>query len=123
MLWGLWAFHLVRSELTEALDLGRRLVRIAQEADDADLRLVALPTVGQAHYFRGELEAARRHLDRAVDLDDSGRDRPVASATGQDTEVVVLACRAFVLWHFGEGSAAVRSSDEAVVLAECIGHP
>ena len=122
VLWGLWSFNLVRSQVDAALDLGRRLLRIADAADDGYLRLVALGALGQTHYFRGDLEPARRHLERAVALDDAERDQPVASVTGQDVGVMTLANHALVLWHLGEGDRATRSSDAAVALARRVEH-
>ncbi len=122
VLWGLWSFNLVRSEIDAALRLSRRLLRVAEAAGDDDLRLVALGAVGQTCYFRGDLESAKRHLDRAVALDDPDRDRPVASVTGQDVGVMALANQALVLWHLGDDGGAVRASDAAVALARRVGH-
>ena len=122
VIWGLWSFHLVRAKLDAALELGRRLLRIAEAADDDGLRLVALGAVGQAHYFRGELVPAGKYLDLASKLDDSERRTSVASATGQDVGVVALAARALVLWHLGEDGKAVESSEAAIGLAERIDH-
>ncbi|MEM9597492.1 MAG: AAA family ATPase [Acidobacteriota bacterium] len=122
VVWGLWAFHLVRSELGRALELGERLVRLAEASGDDGLRIVALSTVGQAYYFRGDLAEARSSLARAAALDDPGRSTPLASASGQDVGVVVLAALSLVLWHLGEDDGAVRCSERAVELAHRVGH-
>ena len=122
VLWGLWSFNLVRSKIEVALSLGRRLLRIADAADDGYLRLVALGALGQTHYFRGELEPAIRLLERAATLDDPERDQAVASVTGQDVGVMILVNRGLLLWHLGDGAGAVRSSAAAVALAERIEH-
>lgn len=124
--WGLWAFHLVRAEMDRALEHGEQILRRAEEdPDDRQGLLSALAATGTAHYFRGgddDLETARRYLERGVGLDDVERRGILPSATGQDLGVHVLAALALVLWHAGEEEEALRHSEQALELAERLGH-
>ena len=128
ILWGLWAFHLVRTDLGRALELGRKLIEIAEgdpraSGGDRITWIVSSSSVALAHYYRGELDEARQHLERAAALDPPGRTTALTSATGQDTGVVVRSLLALVLWHQGSAAEAVAMSDEAVALAERIAQP
>jgi serine/threonine protein kinase/tetratricopeptide (TPR) repeat protein len=122
VVWGVWSYHVVRAELTKAVDLAGWLLGMAEGLGSFELRLVANQTLGLVHYFLGDMETARTYLDTAIELDDPQRDHAISSASGQDAGVVVLATRALVHWHLDEAEAGERSIAAAIALAERLEH-
>src|SRR6185369_3156786 len=53
VLWGLWAFHLVRGDQRTALDAARRVMDVARGDARATLEVEANFTLGLTHYYLG----------------------------------------------------------------------
>jgi predicted ATPase len=63
VLFGLWRFYLARLQLHTARELGDTLLRLAQQAHDPALAVVAHYTLGVTWVYLGALPAARQHLE------------------------------------------------------------
>src|SRR5262245_59958009 len=70
VLWGLLQFYTVRAEIQTALELGERLISLAQSIHDLDILLAAHNGLGTALSYGGELGAARAHLEQGLALYD-----------------------------------------------------
>jgi hypothetical protein len=70
VLWGLLRFYMVRTELQTALELGERLIGLAQSMQDMDLLHAAHNGLGTVLSYCGELLAARVHLEQSITLYD-----------------------------------------------------
>ncbi len=123
VLFGLWAFNLVRGELPTARELGTRLLGLAESAGDSALRLEAHRALGATLFFVGELAQARQHLEEGIRLYDAHVHVDHAFLFGQDPGVSCLSYEAIVLWHLGYPDAAERTAEDAVELASRIAHP
>jgi class 3 adenylate cyclase/predicted ATPase len=123
VLFGLWAYNLVRGELRTARELGTRLLRLAEGAGDASLLLEAHRAMGATLFFVAELEQALRHLDEGIQLYDARVHVDHAFLFGQDPGVSCLSYKAIVLWHLGQPDAAESTAEAAVDLAVRIAHP
>ncbi|MEM6794152.1 MAG: protein kinase [Acidobacteriota bacterium] len=121
--WGLWAFYIVRSEISRALDHGRQLLRLAERSDSTSDWLVAHSSMSVAHYFGGDLEAARAHAESALEYEAANPDRQRTTASPQDLGVNALMSLALIDWHHGRSSSAVAWSEKALKLAEDFRHP
>ena len=63
VLLGLYRFYLVQSQLHTAREIGDTLLRLAQQADDPALTVLAHYALGATWFWRGVLPAARQHLE------------------------------------------------------------
>jgi hypothetical protein len=68
---------------------------------------VAHRVMGVTHWFAGEYREAQDHLERALELFQSGRDDDLAFQFGHDTGVAVMHYLALALWPLGEVERAV----------------
>ena len=66
VLYGLWRFYLVRSQLHTARELGETLLRLAQRTDDPALAVIAHYALGATWLWLGALPAARQHLEAGI---------------------------------------------------------
>jgi class 3 adenylate cyclase/predicted ATPase len=123
VVFGLWAFNLVRGELRMARELGTRLLGLAEGVGDAALLLEAHRVMGATLFFVGELAQARQHLEEGIRLYDARVHVDHAFLFGQDPGVSCLSYEAIVLWHLGHPDAAERTAEDAVELAGRIAHP
>ena len=121
--WGLWAFHVMRANLGRAVELGRRLVDLAEAQQNEGLLMEGLFAVGSTLFFLGEFDEAREHLERSLDLDHPERDRSNAFLTGQDVGVTTRSYLALTLWQLGSPDQALVLSDAAIAEARRISHP
>ena len=73
VLHGLWTNHIVRAQHTSALALGEQVLQLGAATNDDGLLLQGNMEVGWSHFFLGELEQAREHLERVLALYDHER--------------------------------------------------
>ncbi len=92
VLFGLWRFYLVRSQLHTARELGETLLRLAQRADDPALTVIAHYALGATWFWLGALPAARQHLEEGIARYTPAQRRAPVFRMGQDPGV---ACRAY----------------------------
>jgi predicted ATPase len=114
VLWGLWLFHKVRSELARAQELAGDLLVSARRLDDPDLALQANQALGMTAFCRGQPTAALQHVEQAAALYDPERHRTHAFHFGQDPGVICKAYGAVVLWLLGYPDSAHQHSDDAI---------
>jgi predicted ATPase len=119
----LWYVALIRLELRTARELGEQLLTLAQQADDAVLRVEAHYALGLTMNYRGALAAAQTHLAQGIALYDPQQHRTHAVRYGQDAGVACRAYGALTLWWLGYPERALRQSAEAVTLARELAHP
>ncbi len=121
--WGLWSFHIVRANLDQALELGRRCLRLAKLQEGTPLvRLAACEATGMAHYFRGELHEARELLLEAEQLDEANPGLPVVMLTGSFHGVSARCALALVHWHLDLPEEAVARERASLRRAEQLHH-
>jgi predicted ATPase/class 3 adenylate cyclase len=124
VLWGLWLLHLQRGELQTARDLATQLFSLAQHLRDAGLLLEAHHAMWANSFFLGELTLARAHSEHGIDLYDSSQHRVLAFLCGgHDPGVCCRDFGALALWLLGYPDQALKSSHDALALAEKLSHP
>ncbi len=117
VLWGLWLFHKVRSELVIAQELAADLGALAGKLTDPDLALQAHQALGLTALCRGDPGAALRHVEQVAALYDPDRHRTHSFLFGQDPGVICKAYGAVALWLLGYPDAAQRQSDAAIAMS------
>ena len=119
---GLVTFYASRAELDIALDLGTRLLQIAESSGQAAQQLIANHQVGLVHCFRGSQELALAHSRTALALARPEQHRELASVYGAEPAVLVRCWSSWPLWITGHPDEALERCQEALRLAEDSGH-
>src|SRR5262249_31910166 len=122
-LYGLWVFHYTRAELQKAQEIAEQLLRLAQRGSDTTLLMEASHVLGNTLHRRGELTAARAHLEQGLALYDPRQHRTQASVYGMDDGVAGLGYAALVLWSLGYPAQPLQRTQEMVTLAREGAHP
>lgn len=123
MLAGLFAYHYVRGDLQQAVEIAGEMDAFASRHGDEDaLRLVADAALGIAGFATGELRTALEYLDRVIDAYDPDRHGGLALSHGQDFGVLAHAYSAYALGLKGRRRRAVERARLAVDAAERLGH-
>ncbi|MCI0703787.1 MAG: protein kinase, partial [Planctomycetia bacterium] len=117
IVWGLWLFYKVRSDLGRAHLLSGELLALAEQAGDPALVLQARQAGSVVALCAGEPAATRRHMESAVRLYDPARHRTLGFQFGHDPGVACLAFGAVALWLLGEPVEALARSRDAIRLA------
>ena len=123
VVWGLWAFYLVKGEQHRAIEFAERMAGIASDMGSASLRLEADFALGLSHYYMGRLESAQTLLAASIAQYAPERHRAQAHLTGQDVGVTARAVAAMVLFLRGETRAGLAHARQAVTLAAELKHP
>jgi predicted ATPase/tRNA A-37 threonylcarbamoyl transferase component Bud32 len=118
VVWGLWLYHKVRSELATAQRLADELLRLAREANDPDLALQAHQALAMTAFCRGIPTLSLCHVEQAAALYDRESHTIHADQFGQDPGVICKAFGAVTLWLLGYPDAAARESDAAIAMSE-----
>jgi DNA-binding winged helix-turn-helix (wHTH) protein/predicted ATPase len=123
VLWGIWLFHKVRSELREAEPLVGRLLSMAREAGDDALLLQAHQAACVTYLCLGNPAVTREHMAQAAAVYDPRRHAANTHQFGQDPGVACQAFGAVALWLLGEAEEALRASARALGLARELAQP
>ena len=113
---------LTRGDFTDARRAGEQLRERGTRDGDAVLAVEGDYVLGVSAFWQADLQAARRHLEAAVE-----RYRPEHRAThlvryGLDPQVVCMSRLANALGLLGEREAAVRTCERALALAGEVAH-
>ncbi|MSQ47217.1 MAG: adenylate/guanylate cyclase domain-containing protein [Deltaproteobacteria bacterium] len=124
VLWGLWAFYLVRAEIPTAHETSGQLLILAQSANDSTLQLEAHDALGTTLFCHGDFLTARHHFEQSIALYDVRQHRNLAFLYGgEDPGVICLAWAAVTLGTLGYVEEGGRRSDEALTLAQELAYP
>jgi predicted ATPase len=124
VLHGLWTYHVVRAQHASALALGEQVLELGAAADDDGLLLQGNVEIGWSHFFRGELEQAREHLERVLRLYDHERHSAHAFIYGDNPATSARSNLSQVLWLLGYVDQSLRISEENLTtLRSLADHP
>jgi len=117
VLWGLWLYYKVRSQLPRAQEIAEELLALARGLNDPDLAIQAHQALGITALCRGNPASALRHVEQVATLYHPQRHGLHALLFGQDPGVICKAYGAVALWLLGFPDAARRQSEEAVAMS------
>ena len=121
--WNLWRFYASRANFRAAEELAMVLLGAAERQGDVLANLNASVAAGINKFYLGEFAAARRHLERAIELHGRGKNPQQIATYGQD---MGTAARGFLGWTLavtGDLDAAARDAARALEMARELGHP
>src|SRR5262249_25554308 len=120
---GLWIYYLVRAELHTAHALGKQLLALAQQVQDAVMLLEAYRALRLTFFFLGTVAAAHMHLAQGIALYDPQQHHASAFLYGEDAGMVCHSFAAWALWSLGYPDQGLAQSQHAVTLAQQRAHP
>jgi predicted ATPase len=123
MLQSLFRLHQAQAQLHAAGALAQQLTHLAQRQRDAGLVLEAQSAVGTVALFRGDLAAARTHLEPYLSCGAPLQPSAPTYYGGHHRRVVQLVLMAQLLWELGYAEQAEQRGQEALALAEQLEHP
>ncbi len=124
MMWGNFAFHIVRGDFRVCTELADEAMEFAERQNDPGILMEALFLKGLTRLYRGDFAGARDHCKRAiVEFDDRERTAFWATLVGEDAGVTHRCYLALALWHLGFPHQARQLNDEMLNLARAINQP
>ncbi|HIC89092.1 MAG TPA: hypothetical protein EYP04_06790 [Anaerolineae bacterium] len=115
--------HRARGEHRRSLELGQQLLELTQTSHDVQQMALAHWTLGETHFFRGELLAAQDHLTQALTLYDAHHSPALTPLTATDLGVTCLTWLSWTLWSLGYPDQGLVRLQEALALAQTLDHP
>jgi predicted ATPase/predicted negative regulator of RcsB-dependent stress response len=122
VLWGLWAFYLVRAEYNSSIEIGSQLLALAEKQNDTDLLIEAHASHGLNFFYRGEFKKSKEHLEEVLAQYDADAHRSHALVYGQDPAVASLSMLMWNLWIQGYPDQAAQRCEMLLRLANETGH-
>jgi class 3 adenylate cyclase/tetratricopeptide (TPR) repeat protein len=125
VLWGNFAWRIVRGEMDLSLELASEAINHAKKLNDPGVWMEALFLMGVTLYYRGDFVGARQQYETALARfdDDRERTRLWAVRVGEHAGVTHRCYLALTLWHLGYAEEALRVNREMLELARSIEHP
>jgi predicted ATPase len=123
VLYGLWAFYLVRADMSAARELVDQLWQLARSASDSGLFLVAHRAMATTFHFEGEFVLAQEHASKGIAFGDSEQHSSLALLYGEHPVVVCQCFAAHGLWCLGYPDRALARIQDAITLARQLAHP
>jgi predicted ATPase len=122
VLYGLWNYSLVRADLQTAHALGAQLFALAQQSQDAAMRVAAHRAFGATLFYLGETTLAYTHLVQGIARYDPKQHRASAFLSGDDAGVICHILAAWALWCLGFPDQGFARNDAAVTLVQQSAH-
>ena len=113
-LWGLWLFHVNSGRHRIPLELAQRFLDLAPKLPASNDPLFGERLIGVSLYLRGDLAAARHHLEYVLAKYLASDDRSPTIRFQFDLLVSVSVFIAWILWLQGLPDQAIRVASNAV---------
>jgi predicted ATPase len=121
-LWGLIGFHNGHGHLRTGEELGRQLFDLAQRQQDPVLVQASHVIVGGNALYLGNLVAARAHLEQSLELSAVPPSASPLFASRLHPRLTSYAWILRPLWQLGYADQAQQRCQEALALAQQLGH-
>ncbi len=123
LVWGHWQYRLGRADYRAAHDLALRLSALAGELNEASYLLLACQAMAQTNWLSGRFVSVPESAEAAIALYVPEQHHALAASYGgHDPVVGSRCCLALSLWILGRPDQAVRTSQEAIALAQTLDH-
>lgn len=120
---GLWAFYLVRGQISTAEKVAAEALRLADRLQIPALQMEAHLRAGVSWMMMGRPLVAREHLERALALWVPQEHRSHALIYGQDPGMAIHAYLGWCLLELGMPDAGLRLNRKALEVANQHAHP
>jgi predicted ATPase/class 3 adenylate cyclase len=116
-------FYNFRAEFDKGAQVGREILRLAEQLNDTGMLVDGHLVLGSSLVFLNDLHAGLEHLDQAIEYFQSQPHRSQRFRLGNNPGVACFTTSAFVCWLLGYPDGALQRADEAVALATELEHP
>lgn len=124
MMWGNFAFHIVRGDFRLCADLAEEAIVFGERLQDPGILMEALFLKVLTMFYRGDFLGAEAFCSRSIaDYDDRARTAYWATMIGEDSGVTCRCYLMLALWHRGFPDRAQALAAETIALAREINHP
>jgi class 3 adenylate cyclase/predicted ATPase len=113
VLYGFWAANFVAYD-DVCIDLAAQFQRLAEKQGATVPLMIGHRIMGVSLTCKGDISAAREHLNFALSLYDPLRHRSLATRFAVDVQPAVLSYRSLTLWTLGYPEAALTDAKDAV---------
>ncbi len=120
---GLASFYVLRSEFAKGVQIGERILELAERLDDVDMLVAGHLVLGENIASLDNAHLGLEHLEKAIAAFDPQRQRVRRFGLGSNPGVVALNVSALFLWAIGFPERARKRAGEALALARKLEHP
>ena len=120
---GEYTVNLLHGELTEAVQCGRELLRLAEMDHTGVEPHIGHRALGATLFHMGRLEEAQRHLEAGLALYDPETEEQTVHKIGYFSGVTFHSYLAHVLWHFGFPDKSLKCLEQGIKLTQKLQHP
>ncbi|MGE5224125.1 MAG: adenylate/guanylate cyclase domain-containing protein [Omnitrophica WOR_2 bacterium] len=120
---GLSSLYLYLGEFEKGVQIGEKIMELAERQDDADMRVEAHLVLGTNLSFHKNLNLGLEHLEKAITSFNPDRHRMSRFKLGANPGVVGYTASALLLWMLGFPDRALQRANEAIDLAKRLNHP
>ena len=117
------AFYILRNEPDKAMQLGGRILHLAERLDDIEVKIEGLTVSGYIVAFHGNPQLGLEHIEKGIGLYNSQRHRARRFGIGPDPGVLGLTVSALFLWMRGNPDRAYNRAADSIMLAQRLNHP
>ena len=117
------SFYNVRAEHDKGAQVGRQILRLAEQQHDTSMLVDGHLLLGANLAFLNDLHAGLEHLDKAIGYFGSEPYRSHRFRLGNNPGVACFTTSGFILWLLGYPDRAVQRASDAVALATELEHP
>ena len=118
VVFGLWAFYLVRAEYQTALELAEQLLTLAHRVQDSALLLDAYCGLAQTLFCLGELARARALFEQGLAYYDPQQHHALSLRYAQNHAVTSLSWLSWSLWLLGYPDQGEQKIHAVLTLAQ-----
>jgi len=123
VLWGLWAFYILREELGRAREIAEEFLSLAERLPYPGLEMHGQLAMEATAMHLGEFALAMEHFEKAFLLYDPELHRDDAFRYSQNSGVGTLCHAAWALWFLGQPDQALSRIQQALTLAHELAEP
>jgi predicted ATPase len=120
---GLASFYILLTEHEKSIQMGERILQLADQLDDLDMRMEGNMVLGYNLAFLKDPQIGLDHLEKAVASYDLQRQRVGRLSFGPYPAVVSLTVSALFLWMLGYSDRAYKRAADSILLARKVNHP
>jgi predicted ATPase len=119
---GLASFYVLRGENDKGIQIGERILELAERLDDADMRGEAYLVLG-TNMAALDIHAGLAHLEKAIAAFDPQHQPARRLRLGSNPLVVAQTASGLFLWMIGFPERARQHLGQAIALAQKLEHP
>jgi DNA-binding winged helix-turn-helix (wHTH) protein/predicted ATPase len=123
VLWGLWAFHLLRADLEIAREMAEEFLRLAERQPNAGLVTRGHIAMEVTLMHQGKFAPALEHFEEGLSVYDPEQDLADSFRYTQNPPVSLRCHASWSLWFLGQPDQALERILEALALARDLSEP